>query len=204
MRCAARARLRARALAAGGLGGAALLAIAAAIALPSASPGNRAAASSRRPPPPPHSSTRIVAVAQRTLAAANQAESDPSIRRFTGRVGPDLSAALSAAGVPERQGREYVWLLGKAIRLADGLSVDDRFDLVVQRTRDGKLGQLLYAGMDRVARADVELMKWTDGRSVIWVNADGVGGEAARRCEMPVHGPGDLGLRRAFPPDPRL
>ena len=82
--------------------------------------------------------------------------------------------------MPERQGRDYVALLGRAIRLADGLSVDDRFDLVVERRDDGTLGQLLYAGLDRVARADVELMKWTDGKHVIWVNADGVGGEDAR------------------------
>ena len=79
--------------------------------------------------------------------------------------------------MPERQGREYVWLLGKAIHIGDGLTVDDKFDLVIQREPDGSLGQLLYAGMDRVARADVELMKWTDGKEVIWVNADGVGGE---------------------------
>jgi hypothetical protein len=101
---------RARALAAGGLSAAAVLAILAAATLPSASPGSRAAASAplaraQQPlsRPQPHA---LVAVAERTLAAAAEAQSDPSIRRFTGRVGPDLSAALVAAGVPERQGRE--------------------------------------------------------------------------------------------------
>ena len=44
--------------------------------------------------------------------------------------------------MPERQGREYVALLARAITLADGLSVDDRFDLVVERAPDGSLGQL--------------------------------------------------------------
>ncbi len=88
--------------------------------------------------------------------------------------------------------------------LSDGLSVDDRFDLVIQRNPDGSLGQLLYAGMDRVARADVELMKWTDGKHVIWVNADGVGGDGSRGDADAGPGPPNLGLRRALPPDPRL
>jgi murein DD-endopeptidase MepM/ murein hydrolase activator NlpD len=109
-----------------------------------------------------------------------QQPESPDSQRFSGRVESDLTQSLSAAGVPEQQGREYVGILGKAIRLADGLSVDDRFDLVIERTPDGKLGQLLYVGLDRVARADVELLKWTDGKNVIWVNADGVGGEDGR------------------------
>jgi murein DD-endopeptidase MepM/ murein hydrolase activator NlpD len=93
-----------------------------------------------------------------------------------------------------------VWLLGKAIHISDGLSVDDRFDLVLQRNPDGSLGQLLYAGMDRVARADVELMKWTDGKSVIWVNADGVGGDGSQSMKMPVDGHLTSGFGERFHP----
>jgi len=128
------------------------------------------------------------------------AASAPDIRRFTGRVGPDLSKALAAAGVPERQGREYVALLARAFPLANGLSVDDRFDLVIEREPDGSLGQLLYAGMDRVARADLELMKWTDGRHVIWVNADGIGGEGSESMRMPVQGRITSGFGERFHP----
>ena len=110
-------------------------------------------------------------------------------QRFTGRVGTNLSESLRAAGVPDRQGREYVAILGRAIRLTDGLTVDDKFDLVLLRDPDtGLLGQLVYVGMDRVARADVELMKWTDGKHIIWVNADGVGGEDQAAMGLPVHG----------------
>ena len=113
----------------------------------------------------------------------------PDVTRFGGKVGEDLTRSLIAAGVPERQGREYVALLGRAIRLTDGLSVDDRFDLVIERNSDGSLGQLLFAGLDRIARADVELMKWTDGREVIWVNADGVGGGSdSESVHLPVPG----------------
>ena len=60
---------------------------------------------------------------------------DPGARRFTGKVGAGPKRRLAAAGVPERQGREYVALLARAIPLANGLSVDDRFDLVLQRAR---------------------------------------------------------------------
>ena len=193
--------IRARAIAAGALGSAALLAITAAIALPSASPGSRASAASASASAPAPQATEqrtLVGVAERTLAA--QSQTDPGIRRFTGRVGPDLSAALAAAGVPERQGREYVWLLGKAIHIADGLSVDDTFDLVLEREPDGSLGQLLYAGMDRIARADVELMKWTDGKSVIWVNGDGVGGDGSQAMAMPVNGRMSSGFGERFHP----
>jgi murein DD-endopeptidase MepM/ murein hydrolase activator NlpD len=121
-------------------------------------------------------------------------------RRFTGRVGANLTSSLEAAQVPERQGREYVAVLGRAITLAGGLSVDDRFDLVVERGTDGKLGQLLYAGLDRIGRADVELLKWTDGKQVIWVNADGVGGEADSAMRLPVAGRVTSGFGERFHP----
>jgi murein DD-endopeptidase MepM/ murein hydrolase activator NlpD len=125
---------------------------------------------------------------------------DPNEIRFSGTVGADLSQSLEAAGVPERQGREYVWLLGKAITLADGLSVDDKFDLVIERGSDGKPDQLVYAGLDRIARADVELLKWTDGKSTIWVNADGVGGEGEHAMRLPVSGRITSGFGERFHP----
>jgi len=167
-----------------GLTGAAVLAVTAVAALPSVAPSGQATAA--RPSIKAQPSVFVAkAVAQIQQAAS---ESDPGSRRFTGQVGDNLSQSLAAAGVPELQGREYVALLSRAIKLQEGLSVDDRFDLVLQRGPDGSLGQLLYAGMDRVARADVELMKWTDGKHIIWVNADGVGGDGSQTMGMPVHG----------------
>lgn len=187
---------RGRALVVGGLGASAVfLAISAAVALPSATPSSRAAAAMPAAAPKPHA---LVAIAARTVSA--QSNFDPTSRRFTGYVGPDLSRSLEAAGVPERQGREYIALLSRAIQLAGGLSVGDKFDLILQRNPDGSLGQLLYAGMDRVARADVELMKWTDGRQVIWVNADGVGGEGSQGIQMPVSGRLTSGFGERFHP----
>jgi murein DD-endopeptidase MepM/ murein hydrolase activator NlpD len=134
-------------------------------------------------------------------APASAAADDSTEVRFTGTVGPDFTAALKAAGVPERQGREYVALLARAIDLSGGLSVEDKFDLVLQRDPDsGALGQLIYAGLDRIARADVELLKWTDGRQVIWVNADGVGGEQPAEMRLPVSGRVTSGFGSRFHP----
>jgi murein DD-endopeptidase MepM/ murein hydrolase activator NlpD len=166
----------------------AAIAVADIAALPSAHGSASVAGASTAPAPAPAYLGTLAEPAQPASAAAAAAAEDPAARRFTGIVGANLSDALLRAGVPERQGREYVALLTKAVRLADGLSVDDRFDLVVERRDDGSLGQLLYAGLDRVARADVELMKWTDGKSVIWVNADGVGGEQQGAMARPVGG----------------
>jgi len=181
---------------AAGLAGATLIAVTAVAALPSVAPSGRATSPHPSTKPQPNAFV-AKAVAQIQRAAS---ESDPDSRRFTGRVGGYLSQSLAAAGVPEVQGREYVALLSKAIRLQDGLSVDYRFDLVLEREPDGSLGQLLYAGMDRVARADVELMKWTDGKHVIWVNADGVGGEGSSAMRMPVQGHLTSGFGERFHP----
>jgi murein DD-endopeptidase MepM/ murein hydrolase activator NlpD len=135
------------------------------------------------------------APAQPAAAAADDGE-----QRYTGRVGEDLSASLLAAGVPERQGREYVWLLGKAFNLAEGLSVDDKFDLIILRGEDGKPAQLVYAGLDRVGRADLELLKWTDGKEVVWLNADSVGGQASATMRLPVSGRVTSGFGERFHP----
>jgi murein DD-endopeptidase MepM/ murein hydrolase activator NlpD len=183
---------RRRVLFSAGVGASALLAITAAIALPSRHPAVAREALAQH-------STKLIPAALPTTKEVRQAESVDS-QRFTGRVAEDLTQSLAAAGVPEQQGREYVGILGKAIQLADGLSVDDKFDLIIERTPDGKLGQLLYVGLDRVARADVELLKWTDGKNVVWVNADGVGGEDQSRMGMPVHGRVTSGFGNRFHP----
>ena len=117
-----------------------------------------------------------------TVAA--HAADDPSYVRATGFIGANLSDALLKARVPDRIGREYVGVLARAIRLADGLSVQDKFDLVYE---PGPKGRLLYVGLDRVARADVELLKWTDGKQMVWINGDGVGGEQSQGMRMPVN-----------------
>jgi murein DD-endopeptidase MepM/ murein hydrolase activator NlpD len=134
--------------------------------------------------------------AQRQARA--QPAGDPESVRITGTVGADLTHSLEAVGVPEKQGREYIAALSTAIRLQGGLSVDDRFDLVILR-KDGKLGEIAYAGLDRVGRSDVELMKWTNGRESRWIDANGLGA-SAQGMEMPVAGRISSGFGERFHP----
>ena len=129
--------------------------------------------------------------------AAPRAADSSDYVRASGKIGQDLTAALQKAAVPERVGREYVRVLTRAIPLADGLSVEDTFDLVYE---PGDKGRLLYVGLDRVARADIELLKWTDGRETIWVNGDAVGGETSQAMRMPVNGRVTSGFGSRFHP----
>ena len=134
---------------------------------------------------------------RQVAAAPTTPADDPNYVRASGRIGSNLTDSLQRAGVPERIGREYVAILGRAMHLADGLSVEDKFDLVYE---PGGRGRLLYVGLDRVARADVELLKWTDGKEVIWVNGDGVGGEQSQGMRMPVKGRVTSGFGSRFHP----
>ena len=177
-----------------GVGALATIAITAAVALPSRS---AATAPVRVALPPVADQGAVIPPHE---AEQPQAAADVGARRFTGSVGADMSRSLLAAGVPERQGREYIALLARAIDLAGGLTVDDKFDLVIERTPDGKLARLLYAGLDRIGRADVELLKWTDGKETIWVNADGVGGENSQGMRLPVAGRVTSGFGTRFHP----
>lgn len=186
--------VRARSPLAVGIAAVAIAAIAGATALPS-----RARSDVAHLPLPQAEPVRYLGSAA-AEAPAQAAPVDSDAQRFAGRVGEDLTESLKSAGVPEQQGREYVWVLSKAIELADGLSVEDRFDLVIERTEGGKLGRLIYAGLDRVARADVELLKWTDGKQIIWVNGDGVGGQRDSAMGLPVSGKVTSGFGSRFHP----
>jgi murein DD-endopeptidase MepM/ murein hydrolase activator NlpD len=152
---------------------------------------------------PPAQLQRIATAArvQHNVAAPKATPSadaaEPDYVRASGRVGPDLTRAMQDSGVPDSIGREYVRILGKAIPLANGISIEDRFDLVYE---PGKAGRLLYVGLDRVARADIELLKWTDGKETIWVNADGVGGESSQGMRLPVSGRVSSGFGSRFHP----
>ena len=133
-----------------------------------------------------------------TSTMGDAAAEEPGSVRFTGKVGQDLTRSLQGVGVPEAQGRQYIAALATAIRLQGGLSVDDKFDLVILKGGDGALGEVAFAGLDRIGRSDVELMKWTDGREVRWLDADGMNGEEG--MEMPVSGRVTSGFGSRFHP----
>ena len=117
--------------------------------------------------------------------------------RITGTVGADLTQSLKNAGVPEEQGRAYVRAIGSAINLSTGLSVADRFDLIIDR-ENGRLGELVYAGLVRAGRSDLELMQWTNGNRTRWVDAQTLGAEQG--MEMPVAGRISSGFGERFHP----
>ena len=155
------------------------------------------------PSPAAHPSTQALLQPRMTVparpAAAPAPAHDPDYIRASGRIGSNLTDSLQQARVPERIGREYVAVLARAIPLAEGLSVEDRFDLVYE---PGAKGRLLYVGLDRVARADVELLKWTDGKQMLWINGDGVGGgeQTSQGMRMPVNGRVTSGFGSRFHP----
>ena len=99
-----RSRVRGRILLLAGVGALASLAITAAVALPSRS---AATAPVRVALPPAADQGAVIPPHE---AEAPQPAADIGARRFAGRVGADMSHSLLAAGVPERQGREYIAL----------------------------------------------------------------------------------------------
>ena len=113
------------------------------------------------------------------------AEPPAGPQRLTGVAGADLNQALAQAGVPDQVGQDYLRALATRIRLADGISVQDRFDIVVDRGQGPDL--LLYAGLDRVAASDVQLMRWVHDGRVEWVDATGSAAQA-QAMRMPVSG----------------
>ena len=130
-------------------------------------------------------------------AQAEAAPLDPAApRRLTGVAGTNLNAALAAAGVSDRLAQDYLRAVASKIRLADGVSTADRFDLVVAGAPGSE--QLLYAGLDRMGALDVQLMRWASaGRSSDWVDATGTGAQA-EAMRMPVAGSvsSSFGMRR--------
>ena len=122
----------------------------------------------------------VAALPTPSAAAAEEPASGPV--RLTGVAGDNLNRALSEAGVSSAMAQDYLRAIAGRIRLTDGISVADRFDLVIDR---GPSERLLYAGLDRVGASDVMLMRWaTEGKGG-WVDAEATGG-AAEAMRMPV------------------
>ena len=107
---------------------------------------------------------------------------DITPQRIAGLAGEDLNASLRAAGVPESAAADYLRALATRIDLARGISIIDRFDLVIAHrpSSSGAMdGRLLYAGLDRVGASDLQLLRWTIDRRPDWVDASGSGTQVA-------------------------
>ncbi len=126
------------------------------------------------------------APAPMTAAPASPARPSPAPpstgpRRIAGIAGEDLNAAMRAAGVPETVAADYLKALATRIDLARGISVADRFDLVIATPPSAPTAEprLLYAGLDRVGASDLQLLRWSVERRPDWLDASGSGTQVA-------------------------
>ena len=98
--------------------------------------------------------------------------------RVRGRAGDGLYWALRTAGASTAIATSYLKALAQEIDVGE-IGPDASFDLVIasRRSADGQIaeGDLLYAGLDRLADRDLQLVRWTAGGRPVWVDAVTVG-----------------------------
>lgn len=82
--------------------------------------------------------------------------------RIRGRVGDGLYWSLRAAGASPQAAAQYLAALATEIDVGGDVGPGDGFDMVL-----GSGGKLLYAGLDRVAASDLQLVKW----NADWIDA---------------------------------
>jgi len=125
---------------------------------------------------------------------------DETPLRIQGLVGASLYRSARAAGAPARAVEAYIRALNTQLSVPAGINSDDRFDIIIEHRRaatgETETGDLLYAGLDRSGRRDLQLMQWqSDGRTQ-WFEASGVGRQSGGMTQ-PVPGPitSNYGLR---------
>ena len=91
---------------------------------------------------------------------------DDTPLRIRGKVGEGLYRSARAAGAPARAIRDYLRLMGGRVSLNSEVGSDDTFDMVFEYARaatgEVKLGKLLYAGLERSDKSDIELTRFGD------------------------------------------
>jgi len=125
---------------------------------------------------------------------------DETPLRIQGLVGASLYRSARAAGAPARAVEAYIRALNTQLSVPAGINSDDRFDIIIEHRRaatgETETGDLLYAGLERAGRHDLQLMQWqSDGRTQ-WFEASGVGRQSGGMTQ-PVPGPitSNYGLR---------
>ncbi|MGF1549541.1 MAG: peptidoglycan DD-metalloendopeptidase family protein, partial [Sphingomonadaceae bacterium] len=120
--------------------------------------------------------------------------------RIQGYVGRGLYHAARAAGGPPRTVAAYLKALATQIDVGR-ITGDDRFDIIVEHSRaetgETRIGELLYAGLDRSVSKDLQLIQWQQGGRTQWFEASGVGQQRGE-LQKPVPGPvsSGFGIRR--------
>ena len=114
--------------------------------------------------PVPYVAARTVAPQPR-LTPVSKPAADLGPLRIRGRVGDGLYWSLRAAGASPIVAAQYLAALATAIDVGE-VAPNDSFDMVLGRGRE-----LLYAGLDRGASSDLQLVRWSaNGRSQ-WIDA---------------------------------
>ena len=124
---------------------------------------------------------------------------DDTPLRIRGTVGRSLYRSLRAAGAPPSAVQQYLAALNDQVDMDRAVRSTDTFDVIVQYRRaatgEREAGRLVYAGIDRGDKPQVQLMRWgKDGR---FYEASGVGEQrAGLLAPVPGRMSSSFGMRR--------
>lgn len=122
---------------------------------------------------------------------------DATPLRIRGTVGSQgVYRSARAAGAPARAIQDYLKVIAGRTSLS-AIRPTDEFDIIVDykraETGEVKVGNLLYAGIDRDGKSAIQMLKWSIGDNSQWFEASGVG-ESKGALSRPVNGPVSSGF----------
>lgn len=117
---------------------------------------------------------------------------DDTPLRIRGTVGSQgIYRSARAAGAPAGAIQDYLKVISGRMSLS-AIRATDEFDIIVDykraETGEVKVGNLLYAGVDRDGKSPIQMLKWSNGDNSQWFEASGVG-ESKGALSRPVNGP---------------
>ena len=126
---------------------------------------------------------------------------DDTPLRIRGIVGSQgIYRSARAAGAPANAIQAYLKVLAGRTNLSSIRSTDE-FDIIIDyrraETGEVKVGDLVYAGVDRDGKSSIQMLKWALGNNNQWFEASGVG-ESKGALSRPVNGgvTSGFGMRR--------
>ncbi|MEP7349107.1 MAG: M23 family metallopeptidase [Sphingorhabdus sp.] len=115
---------------------------------------------------------------------------DDTPLRIRGTVGQSLYRSARAAGAPANAIQAYLKVIAGRTNLSS-IRPTDEFDIVIDyrraETGEVKVGDLVYAGIDREGKSNIQMLKWSMGDNTQWFEASGVG-ESKGALSRPVNG----------------
>ena len=116
---------------------------------------------------------------------------DETPLRIRGVVGSQgIYRSARAAGAPADAIQSYLKVIAGRTGLSS-IRPTDEFDIIIDYARaetgEVKVGNLLYAGVDRDGKSAIQMLKWEMGDNTQWFEASGVG-ESKGALSRPVNG----------------